>query len=84
MLSLIVTSQNGSFEVMPLINQLTWSGSYQQGARKLSFDLVSSPYDQSVKAPDLSPGNAEHDACDQSGHGGISLLRQKADQRRRI
>ena len=58
MLSLIVTGQNGSFEVMPLIKQLTWSGSYQQGARKLSFDLISSPYDQSVKAPDLSPGNA--------------------------
>lgn len=58
MLSLIVTGQGGSFEVMPLIKQLTWDGSYTQGARKLSFDLISSPYDQSVKAPDLSPGNA--------------------------
>lgn len=58
MLSLIITGQGGSFEVMPLIKQLTWDGSYTQGARKLSFDLISSPYDQSVKAPDLSPGNA--------------------------
>ena len=58
MLSLLVTGQGGSFEVMPLIKQLTWSGSTSQGARKLSFELISSPYDQSVKAPDLSPGNA--------------------------
>lgn len=58
MLSLIVTGQSGSFDVMPLAKQVTWAGSYQQGARKLSFDLISSPYDQTVKAPDLSPGNA--------------------------
>ena len=58
MLSLIVTGQGGSFDVMPLVKQVNWNGSYRQGARKLSFDLISSPYDQSVKAPDLSPGNA--------------------------
>ena len=58
MISLIVTDAVGSVDVMPLISQLTWSGSYQQGARKLNFELASSPYDQSVLAPDMSPGNA--------------------------
>ena len=58
MLSLIITGQGGAFEVMPLVKQLTWSGSYRQGARKLSFDVASSPYDPSEKIPDLAPGNA--------------------------
>lgn len=56
MLSLVLTNQSGSFALMPLVRQLTWSGDYRQGARKLSFDLISSPYDQSATLPDLSPG----------------------------
>ena len=58
MLSLVLTNQSGSYSLMPLVRQLTWSGDYRQGARKLSFDLISSPYDQSVTLPDLSPGSA--------------------------
>ena len=58
MLSLIVTGEAGSFDVMPITNQITWSGGYLKGARKLSFDLISSPYDSTVQVPDLSPGNA--------------------------
>ena len=58
MLSLILTNSGGAAEVMPLIRQVTWSGDYRQGARKLSFDLLSSPYDQSVNPPEVAPGTA--------------------------
>lgn len=79
MLSLIVTGQGDSFETMRLVKQITWDGSYTQGARKLSFDLISSPYDQSVKAPDLSPGNAVSFFQDSTLlFSGIIVRREKA------
>lgn len=58
MLSLLITGKNGSEDGISLVKQITWSGSYQQGARKLAFDFAASPYDESIRLPDLSPGNA--------------------------
>lgn len=58
MLTLTLTTASGTQDIIGLVTELTWSGAYNQGARKLQFSVVSSPYDQSIQPPDMAPGGA--------------------------
>lgn len=58
MLTLILTTASGTQDITGLVTELTWSGAYNQGARKLQVGVVSSPYDQHIQTPDMAPGGA--------------------------
>lgn len=49
-MTILLTNDAGEFDLTGLLLQLTWSGEYRQGARKLSFSVAS------TDAPDLTPG----------------------------
>jgi len=51
MITLILTNTAGSFDLTGLMVQLTWSGDYRQGARKITFTALSGG-----DLPDLAPG----------------------------
>ena len=55
MITLTLTNTDGTFDLTGLIGQLTWSGEYRQGARKLVFTAASS-----VPTTDLAPGGLIH------------------------
>jgi hypothetical protein len=58
MLSLLVTGPDGTDNIISLVKQITWSGSLQQGARILSFEIAAPPYGPDISIPDLPPGRA--------------------------
>lgn len=56
MLGLFVTTSAGTYDLLSLTRQITWSGSLSQGARVLSFDVTSPPWGPAVTVPELPPG----------------------------
>lgn len=48
MIKLLITGKNGTTDITQLVPNITLSGDYQQCARTLEFDLVSSPTDSNV------------------------------------
>lgn len=56
MLGLFVTTSAGTYDILSLTRQITWSGSLSQGARTLSFDVASPPWGPAVTVPELPPG----------------------------
>ena len=56
MLGLFVTTSAGTYDLLSLTRQITWSGSLSQGARVLSFDVTSPPCGPAVTVPELPPG----------------------------
>ncbi len=47
-MKLIIKNSDGVIDISDLVPQVNWSGDYQQCARTLSFNLVSSPTDKSI------------------------------------
>lgn len=56
MLGLFLTTSAGTWDILSLVRQITWSGSISQGARTLSFDVTSPPWGPAVTVPDMPPG----------------------------
>ncbi len=56
-IGLYITSGDGTADVTPLIQTITWSGDYQQCARTLDFGLTSSPTDTNVPTATCELGN---------------------------
>ena len=58
MLKLLVKNSNGTVDVNELAPTITWSGDYQQCARTLEFELLSSPTDKSIPVVKCALGDA--------------------------
>ncbi len=57
MLKLLITNSKGTVDVMPYVDEITWSGDYRQCARTLEFGLISSPADKNVPVLPCDLGN---------------------------
>jgi hypothetical protein len=57
MIKLLITNSKSTVDVTQLVQTITWSGDYQQCARKLEFGLISSPTDKNVPVVTCELGN---------------------------
>jgi hypothetical protein len=57
MIKLILISSGGQKDITQYINKVKWSGDYQQAARKIEFDIVSSATDSYLQNIEISLGN---------------------------
>jgi len=58
MLKLLITNSKGTVDVMPYVDEITWSGDYRQCARTLEFGLISSLTDKNVPVLPCDLGNS--------------------------
>lgn len=58
MIKLLITNSSGTVDITHLVQSVTWSGDYQQCARTLSFNLISSYTDKNVPSVICELGNA--------------------------
>lgn len=56
-LTLLITGSAGTSDATPLVQSLTWSGGYNQCARTLEFDLVTSNVDKRLPTVSAELGN---------------------------
>ena len=53
----IINTAKTKYDITEAITSVTWSGDYQQSARKLEFSMVTSSLDKSVPRPDIPTGS---------------------------
>jgi hypothetical protein len=53
----IINTAKTKYDITEAITSVTWSGDYQQSARKLDFSMVTSSLDKSVPKPDIPTGS---------------------------
>ena len=53
----IINTAKTKYDITEAITSVTWSGDYQQSARKLEFSMVTSSLDKSVPKPDIPTGS---------------------------
>lgn len=57
MIKLLVTNSKGTIDITQLVQSISWSGDYQQCARTLEFELVSSYTDKNIPVVSCELGN---------------------------
>lgn len=57
MIKLLITNNEGTFDITDLVQTINWSGDYMQCARTLEFGLTSSPADKNVPVITCELGN---------------------------
>lgn len=57
MIALTLQNSNGVFDITDLTPTIKWSGNCKQCVRTLTFDLLSSPTDKSIKNVEIANGN---------------------------
>lgn len=56
-MKLIIKNSDGVFDISNLVQQKSWSGDFQQCARTLTFNLLSSPTDKTIPVVKCELGN---------------------------
>lgn len=57
MIKLLIKNSDGLFDITHMVQQINWAGDYQQCARTLEFNLISSPTDKNTTVVKCELGN---------------------------